>query len=91
MYDEKICDEYVYCLEHLKILKEDRRDYAKALLHLQGISLYPLVTPLERVIKALQRKIENYDSRIAKANKEFIKAKKTYKEYCAKKGKSNVA
>jgi hypothetical protein len=90
MYDEKICDEYVNCLYHLKALKRWRKDYVKALLHLQNISLYPLVMPVEKVKTALQRKIDGYDLKIAKANKDAIKATKAYKEYCAKKGNLNA-
>ena len=91
MYDEKICDKYVNCLLRLKNLKRWRKDYAKALLYLQSVRLYPLVTPVERVIKALQRKIDGYDLEIVKANKDAIKATKAYKEYCTKKGNSNAA
>lgn len=84
-YDQKICDAYVNCLHHLKALKRWRKDYAKALLHLQNISLYPLVTPVEKVKTALQRKIQTYDLEIVKTNKDVIKATKAYQEYCANK------
>jgi hypothetical protein len=91
MYDEKICDDYVDSLHHLKALKKWRKDYVRALLYLKDIDLYPLVTPVERVIKALQHKIDGYDLEIAKANKDAIKATKAYKKYCAEKGNLNAA
>jgi flagellar biosynthesis chaperone FliJ len=84
-YDKKICDEYVNCQTNIKALKMYRKDYVKALLCLQSVCLYPLVTPVERVIKALQRKIETYDLEIIKINKDVIKATKAYQDYCAKK------
>ena len=87
-YDQKICDEYIICLNRLSSLKTNRKKTIKALLYLQDVDLYPLFRPLEQVKKALQRKIDSYDSKLAKANKEFIKANKAYKQYCADKDKS---
>jgi hypothetical protein len=87
-YDQNICDEYIVSLSILSSLKTSRKKTIKALLYLQDVDLYPLFRPLEQVKKALQRKIDSYDSRIAKANKEFIKANKAYKQYCANKEQS---